>query len=376
MILGQEAHGPVLSLACGTLVGVRHRNTASGARRCRCAVPVVFAAAQEVFVKVLIAPDSFKGTYTAVEVAAAIADGVNSAGGDAIQLPIADGGEGTLTALASNAGARMFSAHVTNPWGAPVSGTYAITPEGVGIIELAQASGITVEHDGDRDAFTADTYGTGQLILEAIRNGATQILVSAGGSATSDGAAGAIRAIEEAGGLGGVPVTVLTDVTTVFERAGEVFGPQKGADPATVERITTRLREQAVHLPMNPLGVPRTGAAGGFSGGMWAQYGAALVSGAEHVLDFVGFDENVAGADVVVVGEGKLDSQTGQGKIIDAVLTRVERIKAGTPVVAVVGCVDDDLGDYAQNFAEIHVATDAAAMREAGQRIAAAATGH
>ncbi|KAA9393295.1 glycerate kinase [Kocuria coralli] len=325
--------------------------------------------------KVLIAPDSFKGTYTAVEVAAAIARGVRETGQTAVELPLADGGEGTLTALASNADARFFEAEVRNPWGAPVTGSYAITPAGVGIVELAQASGITVAHDGPRDAYEADTYGTGQLILAAVGHGATEILVSAGGSATSDGAEGAIRAIEEAGGLGSVPITVLTDVTTPFERAGEVFGPQKGADPATVERITARLRRQAGQLPRNPLGVERTGAAGGFSGGMWAQYDAALVSGADYVLDFVRFDDHVGEADAVVVGEGRLDAQTGQGKIIDAVLARVGRLRPGLPVIAVVGSVDDDLGEYRSNFAEVLVATDDRAMRQAGRTVAGRSTG-
>ncbi|MDO5619167.1 glycerate kinase family protein [Kocuria sp.] len=319
--------------------------------------------------KVLIAPDSFKGTYTAVEVAAAIAAGVREAGGEAVELPIADGGEGTLTALASTTGAQLHTVTVNNPWGAPVEANFAVTPDGVGIVELAQASGITVAHDGPRDAFSADTYGTGQLMLAAVAEGARAILVSAGGSATSDGASGAIRAIQQAGGLNGVSVTVLTDVTTAFERAGVVFSPQKGADPKTVERITQRLHQQAAQLPKNPVGVARTGAAGGFSGGMWAQFDAELVSGADHVLDFVDFEGQVATADVVVVGEGKLDSQTGEGKIIDAVLDRVRRIKPNTPVVAVVGCVDPDLGDYAQNFARIFEATDAELMRQAGRQI-------
>ncbi|WP_047689549.1 glycerate kinase [Kocuria sp. ZOR0020] len=320
--------------------------------------------------KVLIAPDSFKGTYTAVEVAEAIARGVREAGADAVELPIADGGEGTLTALASTTGAQMHTVTVNNPWGSPVQASFAVTSEGTGIVELAQASGITVEHDGTRDAFTAGTYGTGQVMVEAVKRGARRILVSAGGSATSDGASGAITAIEEAGGLNGVPVTVLTDVTTPFERAGVVFSPQKGADPATVERITQRLHDQAAELPKSPIGVARTGAAGGFSGGMWARFDAELVSGAEHVLDFVDFDRELEQADVVVVGEGKLDSQTGEGKIIDAVLKRVERIKPDVQVVAVVGCVDEDLGDYAQNFVRIFEATDAQLMQQAGTQIA------
>lgn len=320
--------------------------------------------------RVLIAPDSFKGTYTAVEVARAIAAGVREASGQPVELPVADGGEGTMSAVASTTGATLHSVQVTNPWGAPVTAEYAITRDGTAVVELAQASGITVQHDGARDAFTADTYGTGQVIVDAIKHGARRILVSAGGSATSDGAEGAIRAIEEAGGLAGVPITVLTDVTTPFERAGEVFGPQKGADPETVERITARLRDQAAALPRNPLGVARTGAAGGFSGGMWGRYDAELVSGAEYVLDFVDFDHAVAQADVVVVGEGRLDSQTGEGKIIDAILNRVNSVRPGLPVVAVVGSVDEDLGAYRENFADVIVATDAERMRAAGLRIA------
>lgn len=323
--------------------------------------------------KVLIAPDSFKGTYSAVEVAAAIAAGVRETGAHAVELPLADGGEGTLTALASTTNAQLHTVEVNNPWGQPVAATFALTPDHVGVVELAQASGIAVEHNGVRDAYTADTYGTGQLILAAVNHGARTILVSAGGSATSDGGSGAIRALEEAGGLH-VPLTVLTDVTTPFEQAGEVFGPQKGADPQTVERITARLRQQAHELPRDPTGVKRTGAAGGFSGGMWAQYSAELISGADYVLDFVGFNRALGDADVVVVGEGKLDSQTEQGKIIDAVLARVQRLKPSIPVVAVVGCVGDDLRDYAENFTRIIEATDADLMRRAGHSVAGHST--
>jgi glycerate 2-kinase len=208
-----------------------------------------------------------------------------------------------------------------------------------------------------------------------VESGARNILVAAGGSATTDGGAGAVQAIQDAGGLQGARLTVLSDVTTTFLDAARVFGPQKGAAPAAVELLTKRLAEQAESFPRNPLGVPRTGAAGGFSGGLWAYYGAELVSGADFVLDAVGFDAHLAGARAVVVGEGRLDSQTGDGKIISAILRRVRECGRNVPVFAVVGSVAADLGDYSANFADVIVASDAAAMRAAGASVAGSLIG-
>ncbi|MGQ1838650.1 glycerate kinase [Kocuria turfanensis] len=316
--------------------------------------------------RVLLAPDSFKGTYTAAEVAAAIGDGITDAGAEPIVLPVADGGEGTFTALCQALNAQILEAPAQNPWGAVRTAEIGLTADGTGLVELAQASGITTPHDGPRDPVTASTYGTGMLINAAVRRGAQRILVAAGGSATTDGGAGAVQAIEDAGGLGGAHLVVLSDVTTPFEAAARVFGPQKGADPTTVELLTAQLMKQAAGLPRDPTGVASTGAAGGFSGGLWAHYGAELVSGADHVLDVVGFDEHLCGADAVVVGEGRLDAQTEQGKIIEAILRRVRRAGRHVPVVAVVGSVAEDLGDYVDHFAGIIVATDESAMRRAG----------
>lgn len=317
--------------------------------------------------RILIAPDSFKGTYTAAEVATAIGAGVTEAGEHAVLLPVADGGEGTFEALCRGVGAKILEVPAQNPWGAPLTATMGLADGGVAVVELAQVSGITTPHDGPRDPVTASTYGTGMLIAAAIDHGAREVLVAAGGSATTDGGAGAIAAIEEAGGLRGARLTVLSDVTTTFTDAARVFGPQKGADPATVERLTQRLVDHARQLPRDPTGVPRTGAAGGFSGGLWAACGAELVSGADRVLDAVGFGAVLAEADAVVVGEGRLDSQTGQGKIIEAILRRVRTSGRSVPVIAVVGSVAADLGPYAENFAQIHIATDEPAMRCAGR---------
>lgn len=320
---------------------------------------------------ILIAPDSFKGTYTAAEVAAVVAAGVADAGGRAVQLPVADGGEGSFEALCRGLGARPVPVEVQNPWGSPAGAEIGITANGgTAVVELAQASGITMAHDGDRDPVSASTYGTGMMIAAAVHLGARKILVAAGGSATTDGGAGAVQAIQEAGGLRGARLTVLSDVTTTFLDAARVFGPQKGADPATVKVLEERLARQATEFPRDPTCVPRSGAAGGFAGGMWAHFGAELVSGADAVLDAVGFDRQLEQATAVVVGEGRLDSQTAEGKIISAILNRVRRSGRSLPVFAVVGSVSEELGDYRENFADVLVASDAAAMRKAGTDIA------
>jgi glycerate 2-kinase len=168
--------------------------------------------------------------------------------------------------------------------------------------------------------------------------GAKRVLVAAGGSATTDGGAGAIAAIEEAGGLGKVKLEVLCDVSVPFERAAEVFAPQKGADPATVFRLTERLVARAGALPRDPRGRAMTGAAGGLSGGLWAALGARLVPGAAYVLGLLGFDRRLDGADAAVTGEGSLDAQSLEGKLVGEIARRCE--EAGKPLHAIAGRVE------------------------------------
>lgn len=318
---------------------------------------------------ILIAPDSFKGTFTAASVASLIAAGARAYGADVTELPVADGGEGTYEILSSSLGTEEVWVDTLGPWRDPLRASYGLAPNGTAVIGLAAASGITAPCSGERSALTADTYGTGILMSHAAASGARRILVAAGGSATTDGGSGAIAAIEERGGLRGAAVTVLSDVTTAFEDAARVFGPQKGASPTEVDQLTARLHAQASDYPRDPRGVPRTGAAGGFSGGIWSMYGAALVPGAEFVLDLLDFDRWAAKADAIVVGEGRLDSQTGQGKIISEILAR----STGKPVYAVVGSTHPDLGDYSRNFADVIVASDAAALQDAGHQVASQA---
>ena len=172
-------------------------------------------------------------------------------------------------------------------------------------------------------------------MLAAIEHGAEVVYLGVGGSATTDGGAGAIRAIRARGGLMGARIVILCDVRTPFENAARVFAPQKGADAAQVEQLTKRLNDQARRLPRDPRGVLMTGAAGGLSGGLWAQFGAELVPGAQFVLDAVDFDRRMRAARAVVAGEGKLDQQSLVGKLVSEIATRARQ--AGVPCHAIVG---------------------------------------
>ncbi|HEY7077796.1 MAG TPA: glycerate kinase, partial [Solirubrobacteraceae bacterium] len=241
--------------------------------------------------RLLLAPDSFKGTFSAVEVADALARGVERAGGEAGRCPVADGGEGTMDTLLAALGGEKVVERVRDPLGREISAAYARIGD-LAVVEMAQASGLALVAEDERDAWAASTYGTGQLLAAAAAAGAAEILVAVGGSATTDGGRGALEAV--GCGLGDVRITVLCDVETPWERAAEVYGPQKGAGPEMVRRLTERLDAFAAELPRDPRGVPMTGAAGGLSGGLWAGLGAELVPGAPRVLDVVGFDRRLA----------------------------------------------------------------------------------
>jgi glycerate kinase len=222
----------------------------------------------------------------------------------------------------------------SDPLGRTVDCQLAIAGD-TAIVEMAQASGLGLVAEDERDAWAASTHGTGELILAAVAAGAEQILVAAGGSATTDGGRGAIEAIRAGGGLGAARLAVLCDVECAWEDAARVFGPQKGADAATVVRLQRRMRRLAGELPRDPRGVPATGAAGGLSGGLWAAFGAELRPGAPAVLDVLGVDARMRACRLVVAGEGCLDEGSFGGKIVGE-LTRRARA-AGVPVHAVVG---------------------------------------
>jgi glycerate 2-kinase len=322
---------------------------------------------------VVIAPDSFKGSFSAEEVAAALAAGVRSAGGEAIELPVADGGEGTMNVLAAALGAEIRMERVRDPLGRPVTGSFAVLPGGAtAIVEMAQASGLARVAPAERDAWAASTYGSGELIAAAARAGACKVIVTVGGSATTDGGAGALAALDEA--RVEAQLEVVCDVQTVWELAPSTYGPQKGADAETVRRLERRLDELAARAPRgrDPRGVPMTGAAGGLSGGLWAFRGAKLVAGAGYVLDMIGFDERAAAAGLVVTGEGRLDDQTLEGKAVAEVSARCRALDV--PCYAVVGEAAlatervDRLG-----LVGVSEARTLPELREAGVRLARAA---
>lgn len=321
----------------------------------------------DVDMRVLIAPDAFKGTMTAAEVAAAIGDGVAAAGAEAQLCPVADGGEGTLDALRGPLSLRLQAVDVLDALGRRVQAPIGLADDRTAVVEIATAIGIAQLPPDDLDPLTASSRGAGELISHALTAGATRLLVALGGSATVDGGSGALAAMSELAALRQGNVEVLCDVETSFERAAAVYGPQKGASPADVQVLSARLDAFASTLPRDPRGVPRTGAAGGLSGALWA-HGATLQGGAERVLDLLGCDGRIAQADLLITGEGCLDEQTAEGKLVAVLAARARR--QSVPVIAVVGRLD--AGEHvvrAIGLEDVLVAGDPRSLARAGRRI-------
>ena len=311
---------------------------------------------------VLVAPDSFKGTFSAAEAAAAMARGLREAGREAHELPVADGGDGTMDVLVAALGGEIRAVTVSDPLGRPVEAAFALLPDGSAVVEMARASGLSLVDESERDAWAASTRGTGELIVAAVEAGATHVIVTVGGSATSDGGAGALEALSDAGLTDGsaIEMDVVCDVRVPFEQAPRIFGPQKGADPAMVERLERRLDELAATFPRDPRGEPMTGCAGGLSGGLWAACGATLVPGAAYVLDAIGFDPLMRGSAFVVTGEGSLDEQTLQGKIVGEVATRCRQ--GGVTCHAIVG--RNQLDPFEERIIDLASVTEATTLAE------------
>jgi glycerate kinase len=280
----------------------------------------------------LALPDKFRGTATAAEVGAAMAAAARDAGWHCTVLPISDGGEGLLECF----GGANRTAEVAGPLGHPVTAGWRLDGTRA-VIEMAAASGAALL-TGTNDPIAATTRGTGELISAALEAGAIQILVGVGGSASTDGGRGAVEVLESRGPLTGI--TVAADVTTRFVDAARVFGPQKGADEATVQLLTARL-EQLATTYRTRFGVDVTtlsggGAAGGLAGGL-AALGATIRAGFDAVADRLNLATHIAGADLVLTGEGRMDATSLLGKAPVAVV-RLCRA-GGTPVVLVVGDV-------------------------------------
>ena len=276
----------------------------------------------------LVCPDKFRGTLTAQEAAAAIAAGLHAAGFACVrELPLADGGEGTLDVLLTALGGQRRTASVTGPDGSRVEAEWGLLPDGRAVVEMALASGLSLLR-GRNDPVAATTRGTGELIAAAARAGASEVILGVGGSATTDGG---LDAVEALGWSLPVPVTVACDVSTRFIDAAPVFAPQKGASEAQIVLLERRLTERAelylARTGNDVLSLPGSGAAGGLAGGL-AALGAELRPGFEVVAEAVGFEDALDQAEVVVTGEGRLDASSLAGKVVGCVL-EAARVRCG-----------------------------------------------
>jgi glycerate kinase len=261
---------------------------------------------------------------------------------------MADGGEGLLAAL----GGEVRKDEVTGPLGTTVVAEWRLVPDMPGcagptaVIEMARASGLVLAGGAaHNDPLDASTVGTGELVMRAVAAGAKRVIVGCGGSASTDGGAGAVTVIGSPGALDEAELIAACDVTTRFVDAAKVFAPQKGASPDQVEELTARLVTIATgyrtELGIDVTDLPGAGAAGGLAGGL-AALGAEIVSGFELVAGILGLDEQLAEANVVMTGEGYLDSQSFSGKVVGG----VARHAAGrVPVLCVVGEAAPDVGD-------------------------------
>ena len=361
--------------------------------------------------RILVAPDSFKGTLSAAEAAMAMGRGVRRALPRAsVRLfPLSDGGDGFIDTLIPAMGGVPEWAMVQGPLPSRrVRARWALAAKGkTALIEMAAAAGLALVPEGERNPGVTTTFGVGELINSALGREVDAILIGIGGSATNDGGTGMASALGArfldssgallAGGgrslaslahidtsgldvrLGRTAVTVACDVTNVLtgpQGASRVFAPQKGADPATVEQLELALVRYAEVL-RDDLGVdvadlPGSGAAGGLGAGLIAFCGAQLVSGIDLVLDATGFESALAASDLVLTGEGRIDSQTRSGKALAGVLRRAEA--AHVPVAAVAGSVEGSVAEYVgeQGFVALTALTEggedpARAMKDAAR---------
>lgn len=329
--------------------------------------------------KIVIAPDSFKGSLTARQAADAIERGVRRATPDVdiISIPMADGGEGTVRALVDATGGRLIPVRVTGPLGEPVAATYGILGDGTtAVIEMAEAAGLHLVGTAP-DPLHATTRGVGELILDALGHGAERIIVGLGGSATNDGGAGMAQALGvrlfDADGRnlpgGGAeladldridctgldprvactPIILASDVTNPLtgpDGASAVFGPQKGATPAMVERLDRALAHYAAVVRRDTGrsvdATPGSGAAGGLGAGFLAFTDATMRSGIDLVIETVGLKERAVCADYCFTGEGRIDGQTQYGKTPMGVARAMHEAAPACRVIALAGSIGED----------------------------------
>ena len=293
--------------------------------------------------RLLAAPDKFRGTLDANGVAEAIVTGAHRCGWNTTIRPLSDGGEGFGSVL----GGTKVALTVAGPLGEPVTASFSMLTPTTAVLEMASAAGrhLLVAPQGD-DPLRASTKGVGELINAAERHGATSITVGCGGSATTDGGQGAVDEILARGDLTGVTLMVATDVTTTFLDAATTFASQKGANPRQVRALRERLSELADHYlertGIDVTSLSRSGAAGGLAGGL-ATLGATLCSGFDVLADSVDLRSDVAASDLIVTGEGHLDATTLEGKTVWSLL---EFVGPDLPILILCGQVEADVEEF------------------------------
>lgn len=330
--------------------------------------------------KIILAPDSFKGNLTSLQVAAALEKGVKSVlpKANCIKVPMADGGEGTVQSLVDATGGQFIRKRVTGPAGDPVSARYGMLADGeTAVIEMAEASGLPLVSGKQMNPLKTTTIGTGELILDAAKRGATKIIIGIGGSATNDGGVGmaqalGVRFINKRGkeiterGAGGmldkiasidvkglnpiikkIKIIVASDVNNPLcgkTGASNVFGPQKGATPAMVKTLDANLKHLGkiikADLKKDVVNLKGAGAAGGLGAGLVAFTKARMRSGIDIVLEATNIAQHMKGADLVITGEGRVDFQTAFGKTPSGVAKAAR--KYAVPTVAIGGGIADD----------------------------------
>ena len=325
--------------------------------------------------KMLLASDSYKGSLSTLQVAEQIKKGVKKVFPEAefMCVPVADGGEGTVDAMVSNLGGSYRTVEVTGPDGSRITAKYGILNSGIAVIEMAAASGLPIIPKEKRNVMTATTYGTGELIKAALSEDCSQIYIGVGGSATNDGGIGMAQALgysfldkngDEVGFGGGEliriekidssgadprlkdkQIIVMSDVINPLcgeSGAAAIYGPQKGATPRQVDELDKGLKHLAeiikAQMGIDLEGLPGAGAAGGLGAGLVAFAGADIRSGIKTVLELADFEKKLEWADIVITGEGKIDTQSVLGKVISGISQMAK--KKNIPVIAVSGAIE------------------------------------
>jgi glycerate kinase len=285
-------------------------------------------------VRALLCPASLKGVLSASAAAAALARGAREAGAETVELPVADGGEGTAEVLATVLGGEWREARASDALGRAVSARWLLLDDGRAIVEAAAAIGLPLLAPAERDPLRASSRGLGELLVAVLQSSPTSLVVALGGTATVDGGAGLLEVVDRLP----VPTVALCDVRTLLPDAARLFAPQKGASAGDVLVLERGLAAMEELRPFAEL--PGSGAAGGL-GAALASLGAELVPGAPAVLDLLGFEEHIASSDVVVTGEGSVDATTAEGKAPGEVARRA--LAAGVRCVVFGGRVEVEL---------------------------------